>query len=51
MYLVYVPIIDNQMKSPSPLSGPKNRKAYFEASNRKMLHHRHPLKSGVKAGH
>ena len=27
---------DNQMKSPSLLSGPKIRKAYFEASNRKM---------------
>ena len=27
------------------LSGPKIRKAYFEASNRKMLLHRPPLKS------
>ena len=28
---------DNQMKSPSLLSGPKIRKAYFETSNPKML--------------
>ena len=29
---------DNQMRSPSLLSGPKIHKAYFEASNIKMLH-------------
>ena len=28
---------DNKMKSPSLLSGPKIHKAYFEASNSKML--------------
>ena len=28
---------DNQIRSPLILSGPKLRKAYFEASNRKML--------------
>ena len=33
---------DNQMRSPSLLSGPKIRKTYFEASNRKMLIHRPP---------
>ena len=31
---------DNQMRSPSLLSGPKFRKAYLEASNQKMLLHR-----------
>ena len=36
------------MKSPSLLSGPKIRKANFEASNRKMLLHRRPLKSDFK---
>ena len=39
------------MKSPSLIFGPKIRKAYFEASNRKMLLHRHPLKSDFKGGH
>ena len=29
---------DNQMRSSSLLSGPKIHKAYFEASNIKMLH-------------
>ena len=33
------------MKSPSLLSGPKIHKAYSEASYRKMLIHRPPLKS------
>ena len=28
---------DNQNRSPSLLSGPKIRKAYFEITNRKML--------------
>ena len=36
------------MRSPSLLSGPKIRKAYFEASNRKMLLDRPPLKSDFK---
>ena len=36
------------MRSPSLLSGPKIRKAYFEASYRKMLIHRPPLKSDFK---
>ena len=36
---------DNQMRSPSLLSGPKNRKANFEASNTKMLLPWPPLKS------
>ena len=38
------------MRSPSLLSGQKIRKAYFEASNRKMLLRRpdpHPLKSDL----
>ena len=38
----------NQMRSPSLLSGPKIRNAYFEVSNRKMLLHRPPLKSDFK---
>ena len=42
---------DNKMRSPSLLSGPKISKAYFEASNRKMLLHRPPLKSDFKGGH
>ena len=33
------------MRSLSLLSGPKIRKAYFEASNPKYLFHRPPLKS------
>ena len=37
----------NQMRSPSLLSGPKIRNAYFEVSNRKMLLHRPPLKSDL----
>ena len=47
---MYLPksIKDNQMRSPSFLSGPKIRKAYFEASNRKMLLHRPPLKSDLR---
>ena len=36
------------MRIPSLLSGPKIRKAYFEASYRKMLIHRPPLKSDFK---
>ena len=39
---------DNQMRSPSLLSGPKNRKANVEAPNGKMLLHRPPLKSDFK---
>ena len=39
---------DNQMRSPSLLSGPKIRKAFFEASNRKMLLHRLSIKSDFK---
>ena len=42
---------NNQMRSPSLLSGQNIRKAYFEASNQKMLHHRPPLKSDFKGGH
>ena len=38
-------IKDNQMRSPSLSSGQKIIKAYFEASNRKMLLHRSTLKS------
>ena len=36
------------MRSPSLLSGPKIRKAYFQDSNRKMLIHRPPLNSYFK---
>ena len=36
---------DNKMRSPLLLSGPKIRKAYFEASNPNFLLHRPPLKS------
>ena len=35
----------NKNRSPSPLSGPKIRKAYFEASYPKFLIYRPPLKS------
>ena len=41
---------DNEMRSPSLLSGPKIRKAYFEASNPIMLLHRPPLKSDFNGG-
>ena len=41
---------DNQMRSPLLLSGPKICKAYFEASNPKMLLHRLPLKLDFKGG-
>ena len=37
------------MRSPLLLSGPNIRKAYFEASNRRMLFHRPPLKSDLKS--
>ena len=36
------------MRSPSLLSGPKIRKAYFEASNPKNLLHRPQLKSDFR---
>ena len=36
------------MRSPSLLSGPKIRKAYFEASNPKILLHRPPLRSDFR---
>ena len=42
---------DDQMGSPSLLSGSKICKAYFVASNRKMLLHRPPLESDFKGGH
>ena len=35
---------DNQMRSPSFLSGPKIHKAYFEASNPKTVTSMTPLK-------
>ena len=35
----------NKMRSPSLLSGPKIRKAYFETSSSKILIYRPPLKS------
>ena len=38
----------NKMRSPSFLSGPKIRKALFEASNPKKLLHRLPLKSDFR---
>ena len=44
----YYYVKDNQMRSPTLLSGPKIRKAYFEVSNPKMLLHRPPLKSNFK---
>ena len=43
-------IKDNQMRSPSLSSGPKIRKAYFEASNPKMLIQWPPLKSDFNGG-
>ena len=39
---------DNQMRIPSLLSGPKIRKAYFEASNPKILLHTPPSKSDFR---
>ena len=48
MFTLFIFSKDNQMRSPSFLSGPKIRKAYFEASHRKMLLHIPPLKSDFK---
>ena len=39
------------MRSPSLLSGPKIRKAFFDASNRKNLLDRPLLKSDFEGGH
>ena len=39
------------MRSPSDLSGPKIRKAYFETSNRKMILHRPTSKLDFKGDH
>ena len=41
---------DNQMRSPSLLSGSKIHKAHFEASNPKMLLQSPPLKSDSIGG-
>ena len=38
---------DNQMRSPPLLSGPKIRKAYFDASNPKMLLQSPTIKSDL----
>ena len=41
---------DNQMRRPSLLSGPKIRKAYFEASNPKTIISMTPLNSHFNWG-
>ena len=53
MFSINLPIVtisnkDDQMRSPLLLSGPKIRKAYFEASNTKNLIHTPPSKSDFR---